>query len=182
MMIGHEIPDISAPAVVPNSTTSDYVEYSDTMLIDQWLVLFFYPADFTWVCPTELQEIKDRYQEFINLNTTVWAVSTDGVEVHQEWIKKAFDGSLPYWLVSDRNWEWSHLFACINEDEGVSYRCTVIVDGNGIIRHYSVNDNNMGRNIDEILRLVSGIQESDKNGMVAQCGWTPGSEMITPGE
>jgi alkyl hydroperoxide reductase subunit AhpC len=181
-MIGEEIQHLGGMAVLPNSINTGEIDYFEDVDEGEWLVLFFYPADFTWVCPTELQEIRDRYAEFVALNANVWAISTDGIEVHQKWVKEAF-GSLPYPLVSDRNWELSAEFGSLNASQGVSYRCTVMIDRSGIIRHYSVNDNNVGRNIGEILRLIAAFQQSDSSdGQVAQCGWNPGMDLLTPGE
>ena len=180
-MIGSDLPNLTAKAVMPGGNI-ETISYEDYAVEGQYHLLFFYHADFTWVCPTELRELKNRIEEFGTLRTSVWAISTDGVEVHAKWIQEAFENFLPYALVSDRNWDMSAYFGCLNEDEGVSYRCTVIIDGEGKIRHYSVNDNNVGRDINDILRLIAAFQDSDATGMVAQCGWTPGEEMITPGE
>lgn len=180
-MIGEPIEQLYGKAVLPNSLNLGDVSFIDDVEDGQWLVLFFIPAAFTWVCPTEFNAIKAQYDKFEKLNTVVWGISTDGIEVQRKWVQEAF-GTLPYAFVSDRNWSLSAAFGCLDEEEGVSYRCTVIIDGDGIIRHYSINDNNVGRNIDEILRLISAFQESDESGQVAQCGWCEGQEMITPGE
>jgi alkyl hydroperoxide reductase subunit AhpC len=179
-MIGEPIEQLYGAAVLPNGTNIGEITFTDDVEDGQWLVLFFIPAAFTWVCPTEFNAIKAKYNQFEELNTVVWGISTDGIEVQRRWIKEAF-GTLPYSLLSDRNWSLSAAFGCLDEEEGVSYRCTVIIDGNGFIRHYSVNDNNVGRNIDEILRLIRAFQESDLTGKVAPCEWCADQEMITPG-
>lgn len=185
-MINEEIQQLGGIAVLPNRVVDKLDYHVDIFQEDErdtsWLVLLFYPADFTWVCPTELRDVKNKWTAFEKLNTAVWAISTDGIEVHQKWIEEEF-GSLPYPLMSDRNWDLSSDFGCLDGTSGMAYRCTVIIDPRGFIRHYSVSDNNVGRNIDEILRVLGAFQESDaSDGQVAQCGWQPGDTMITPGE
>lgn len=181
-MINFNVEFLRGDAVFPNSISIGTVEYPKDYQEGTWLLLFFYPADFTWVCPTELRELKNRFSEFKELNTEIWGISTDGIEVHKKWVHEEF-GGLPFLLVSDRSWQISEDFRCMDSSEGVCYRCTVLIDDAGLVRHYSVNDNNVGRNIDEILRLIKAFQESDvSDGQVAPCGWTPGEEMITPGE
>jgi len=179
-MINELVDELYGTAVLPNGLNLGEVDVRDYNE-NEWIVLFFIPAAFTWVCPTEFNAIKSKYDEFEELNTVVWGISTDGIEVQRKWVQEAF-GFLPFPFVTDRNWTLSALFGCLNEDEGVSYRCTVILDGNHRIRHYSINDNNVGREIGEILRLIKAFKESDSSGQVAQCGWCPGQEMITPGE
>lgn len=180
-MINNQIEFLYGKAILPNSLTIGSIDYDEDIEEGQWLVLFFIPAAFTWVCPTEFNEIKNLYKDFEALNAVVWGISTDGIEVHQRWIEDAF-GSLPFPVLSDRNQELTMEFAELDEENGVSYRCTLIIDGNRRIRHYSANDNNVGRNINEILRLIKAFQESDESGLVAQCGWNPGNDMIKPGE
>ena len=186
-MIGFELDNLTQLSVLPNGLEIGHTSYFDDVPEGNWFLLFFYPAAFTWVCPTELIELKNKFAEFERLKTSVWAISTDGAEVLQEWVKQAFE-SMPFYMVADRNRLLSHEFACLDELNGVSYRCTVLVDPgnedrNGMIRYYSICDNNVGRNVDEILRLIEAFQTSDaSDGQVAPCGWTPGAELITPGE
>ena len=147
-MIGEEIQHLSASAYFPDGTIGNLDYHEDVLRDEQWLVLFFYPADFTWVCPTELHNLRERYADFRELGTEVWAVSTDGVEVHKRWVEEAFE-QLPFPVLSD----------------------------------YSISDNNVGREVGEILRLIAAFQASDySDGQVAPCGWRPGEELLTPGE
>ena len=181
-MIGEEIPGLSAAAYLPDGTIGAVDYHDDILDNEKWLVLFFYPADFTWVCPTELHDVREKYAAFQELGADVWAISTDGVEVHKRWVEEAFE-QLPYPVLSDRNWGLSADFGCLNPEQGVAYRCTVIIDDGGFVRHYSINDNNVGREVGEILRLIAAFQASDdSDGQVAPCGWKPGDELLTPGE
>lgn len=181
-MIGFEIDNYAQHSITPNSLDPMIVELSEDVPDHNWLMLFFYPAAFTWVCPTELRELKSKIDDFNRLDTSIWAISTDGVEVLQEWIRQAFE-TMPFHMVADRNRILSHEFGCLDEMNGVAFRCTVLIDPSRVVRYYSISDNNVGRNVDEIIRLIEAFQTSDaSDGQVAPCGWTPGAELITPGE
>jgi alkyl hydroperoxide reductase subunit AhpC len=180
MIIGEFVESLGGPAVMAGGRVGNI--FQDFPCEDErWLLLFFYPADYTWVCPTELKELSSKYTEFAKLRTVVWGISTDGVEVHSNWIEQEFK-TLSFPLVSDRNWNLSLYFDVLNEATGMAYRGTILIDPSGIVRHYSINDNNVGRNIDEILRMISAFQESDASGgEVAPCGWKPGEKLLKPG-
>ncbi|MCC6643410.1 redoxin domain-containing protein, partial [Candidatus Peregrinibacteria bacterium] len=122
-----------------------------------WKLLFFYPSDFTFVCPTECLALRDNFGELQKLGVDVYAVSTDLLEVHQAWETMYF-GKLPYALVSDYNKQLVRMFGFWNEKEGVSYRGTVIISPDNEIKFMSAQSNDTGRNIEEYLRLIKAFQ------------------------
>ena len=131
----------------------------------KWLVLFFYPLDFTFVCPTEIISFSDRIKEFKKLNTDVVGVSIDSKFSHLSWTKmprkEGGIGNLEYPLVADITKEISKKFGVLIQDgpdAGIALRGTFIMDPKGILKHYQVNDLSVGRSVDEILRLVQGFQ------------------------
>jgi len=104
----------------------------------------------------EIDALVSAYSQFLELNTEVWAISTDSVYCHKAWVEKSFNGSLRFPLVSDRNHTWSEMFNCLNTD-GTSHRCTIIVDKENRIRYYALHDVGVARNIDEILHILSNL-------------------------
>lgn len=142
----------------------------------KWVVLFFYPLDFTFVCPTELIELNDRLKEFEALDVQVLGVSVDSVHSHQAWMKEmAEDGNeFDYPLLSDMTKATSFDYGVLIEDQGISLRGTFIIDPEGILRSYTVNDLAVGRNIEELLRLVSAF----KTGELCPVGWKKGGKTL----
>lgn len=155
----------------------------------QWAVLFWYPADFTFVCPTEIIEFSSRVPDFAALNAKVVGISTDTHHVHLAWTntprKDGGLGKIELPLIGDPAKTISQQFGVVVQDPadgmfGLALRGVVIVDPRGIVRHSSVNDDQVGRNVDEILRLVKGFQEAEKTGKVCPANWTPGGATIVP--
>ena len=180
-MIGEVLSLTPVPAVLPGGIIGE-IDPKEYQKQDTWIVLFFYPADFTWVCPTELLDLHDHYEQFCDMNTDVWCISTDSVYVHQKWREQTLgeDFSLP--LVSDSNWELSDIFTCLDRKTGMSYRCTVILDPSSTIRYYSIQDNAVGRNADELVRTLAAYQACDASGGCVACaGWEVGDPLTTPG-
>ena len=173
-------PDFTAPAVVngqfDNVTLSKYRGKN--------VVLFFYPLDFTFVCPTEIIGFSDRIQEFRDRNTEVIAVSTDSKFSHLAWINTKREegglGNLTYPLVSDFTKTISKDFGVLKEDEGVAFRGLFLIDKDGLIRHMVVNDLPLGRSIDETLRMVDALTHFEKYGEVCPIDWKPGKDTIVP--
>jgi peroxiredoxin (alkyl hydroperoxide reductase subunit C) len=180
--MGQRIEELYALAVLPDGSTQHLGHpWFEERGIYAWHVLFFYPSDYTWVCPTELLDINAKYDQFLDLGAMVWGISTDSAHVHRNWIKDSLGGSLRYPLVSDRSGILSQTFDCFVPEEGYADRCTVILDPNFDVRHYSLIDGHVGRNIDEILRLIAALQTSDaSHGQCVTCaGWKPGDPVIT---
>ena len=149
----------------------------------KWLILFFYPADFTFVCPTELEEMAELYDKFKEEGAEVISVSTDTVWVHKAWhedseaIKK-----VQFPMAADPTHELSEAFGVLIEEEGVALRGTFLIDPEGKITHMEINDNSIGRNAKELLRKLQASKfVREHEGKVCPASWTPGDEPLEPG-
>lgn len=149
----------------------------------KWLILFFYPADFTFVCPTELSEMADKYEEFKALSTEIISVSTDTVFVHKAWhdsspvIKK-----IEFPMAADPTGGLCCDFGTYIEHEGLSLRGTFIIDPEGVLKAYEINDNSIGRNADELIRKLQAAQYvASHGGEVCPASWRPGANTLKPG-
>jgi len=149
----------------------------------KYIVLFFYPLDFTFVCPTEIVEFSNRIEEFKLLNCEVIGVSVDSIFSHYHWTKmerkKGGIGKVNFPLVSDIKKALSNSYGVL-ADDGTAYRGLFILDPEKKIRIIQVNDMPIGRNVDEVLRLVEAIQFYEKNGEVCPVGWKKGKKTIKP--
>ncbi|KAF0301126.1 Thioredoxin-dependent peroxide reductase, mitochondrial [Amphibalanus amphitrite] len=173
-------PDFKGQAVVDGEFRT--VQLSDFK--GQYLVLFFYPLDFTFVCPTELTAFSDRMDEFRALNTAVVGVSTDSQFSHLAWIdtprRSGGLGGLSYPLLSDFSKAIAREYGVLLEDEGVALRGLFLIDPSGVLRQMSVNDLPVGRSVDETLRLVRAFQFVEEHGEVCPANWQPGGATIKP--
>ncbi len=149
----------------------------------KWSVFFFYPADFTFVCPTELGDMADKYAEFQKMGVEVYGVSTDTHFTHKAWhdtsetIKK-----IKYPMLADPTGHLSRAFGVYIEEDGMAYRGTFLVNPEGKIVLAEVQDNGIGRNADELLRKTQAAQYIAKNpGEVCPAKWTPGKSTLKPG-
>ncbi|XP_065332011.1 peroxiredoxin-like [Cloeon dipterum] len=173
-------PDFKGVAVVNG-------DFKDIKLSDfkgKYLVLFFYPLDFTFVCPTEIIAFSERIKEFQALNTKVVGVSTDSHFSHLAWIntprKDGGLGGLNYPLLADLSHKISSEYGVLIEGEGISLRGLFIIDPKGTLRQITVNDLPVGRSVDETLRLIKAFQFVEKHGEVCPANWTPESPTIKP--
>jgi len=148
----------------------------------QYYVLFFYPGDFTFVCPTEIIEFSEKAEEFKKANCAVIACSVDSKFVHLQWTQtprnKGGLGKMHIPILADPTHFMSRLFGVHLEDEGLSLRGTFVVDKNGTCRIAHINDKPIGRNVDEALRLVQACQFNDENGEVCPANWRPGAKTM----
>lgn len=149
----------------------------------KWTVLLFYPADFTFVCPTELEEAAEHYEQFRKEDAEVMSVSTDTAFSHKAWhdsspaIKK-----IKYPMLADPTGRLCKDFGTYIENEGLSQRATFIIDPNGVIVSVEMHNNDIGRNIRETLRKLQAAKfVSEHRGMVCPAGWTPGKDTLKPG-
>ncbi|MBI5496091.1 MAG: peroxiredoxin [Deltaproteobacteria bacterium] len=149
----------------------------------KWSIFFFYPADFTFVCPTELGDMADKYEAFKKLGVEVYSVSTDTHFTHKAWhdasetIKK-----IRYPMLADPTGHLSRALGVYIEEEGLAYRGTFVVDPEGRIKIAEVNDNGIGRNADELLRKVQAAQfVASHPNEVCPARWTPGAKTLKPG-
>ncbi|KAF8644215.1 hypothetical protein AX16_008626 [Volvariella volvacea WC 439] len=172
-------PAFTAPAVIEglfqDVSLSDY--------LGKWVILLFYPMDFTFVCPTEILAFNDALEEFQQLQTVVLGISTDSKYSHFAWATQPRkegglgpDLKLP--LVADRNMNISRDYGVLLPDEGISLRGLFIIDPKGVIRQITINDLPVGRSVDETIRLVKALQFTDEHGEVCPANWTEGSRTI----
>uniref|UniRef100_A0A7N4NSY0 Peroxiredoxin-1 n=1 Tax=Sarcophilus harrisii TaxID=9305 RepID=A0A7N4NSY0_SARHA len=150
----------------------------------KYVVLFFYPLDFTFVCPTEIIAFSDRAEEFKKLNCQVIGASVDSHFCHLAWVntgkKEGGLGAVNIPLLSDPKRTIAQDYGILKADEGISFRGLFIIDDKGILRQITINDLPVGRSVDETLRLVQAFQFTDKHGEVCPAGWKPGSDTIKP--
>ncbi|XP_030089877.2 peroxiredoxin-4 isoform X1 [Serinus canaria] len=178
---------ISKPAPYWEGTAVINGEFKELKLTDyegKYLVFFFYPLDFTFVCPTEIIAFSDRIEEFRAINTEVVACSVDSKFTHLAWIntprKQGGLGPMKIPLLSDLTHQISKDYGVYLEDQGHTLRGLFIIDNKRILRQITMNDLPVGRSVDETLRLVQAFQYTDKHGEVCPAGWKPGSETIIP--
>lgn len=138
----------------------------------KWVLLFFYPLDFTFVCPTELRELSQRQAEFAELNTQILGVSVDSVYAHEAWLKELGDFNYP--LLSDLTKEVSRKYHVLLPKEGIALRGAFLISPDGVLKSYMVNDNSVGRSVAELLRLVTALQ----TGELCPVGWQKGQQTL----
>ncbi|MEK7178809.1 MAG: redoxin domain-containing protein [Patescibacteria group bacterium] len=177
--VGHAIPDFERE--IYHEDAIKKVKLSDYR--GKWLVLFFYPADFTFVCPTELEEMALLYEEFKKINAEVVSVSTDTVYAHKAWhdmspaVRK-----IAFPMLADPTGRLCQAFGTYIDDEGLALRGSFIVDPEGVVRALEVNDNSIGRSAKELFRKLQAAQYVEKHdGQVCPASWEPGKEALTPG-
>ncbi len=148
-----------------------------------WLVLLFYPADFTFICPTELEEAADSYNAFKKLGAEIMSVSTDTAFAHKAWHDNSpAIGKIKFPMIADPTGKLCRAFDTYIENEGLSLRGTFIIDPNGEIKACEVHDNSIGRNIKEVLRKLQAAKfVSENKGLVCPASWTPGGKTLKPG-
>jgi peroxiredoxin 2/4 len=181
-LVGKKAPQFTAKAV----TKDKIFDFSLSDYKGQYVVFFFYPLDFTFVCPTELHAFQEKLKEFEKRNTQVVGCSVDTCESHASWFitpktKGGIQG-VTYPLVSDVDKSICRSFDVLKEDEGVAYRGLFLIDRNGIIRHQLVNDLPLGRSIDEVFRLLDALIFHEQNGEVCPANWKMGSKSMKPNQ
>ena len=178
-LIGKEISDFQVKAFV----RGDFADISKADLLGKWSVMVFYPADFTFVCPTELSDLADLYEDFQRINTGVYAVSTDSHFVHKAW----YDASetirkVKFPMLADPTGKLCREFGVYIEDEGMALRGSFVINPEGKIVAYEIHDNSIGRDASELLRKVQAAQYVAKNGdEVCPAKWRPGADTLRPG-
>jgi len=178
--IGKPAPEFSGTAVVDG-------QFKDISLKDyrgHYLVLFFYPLDFTFVCPTEIIGFSDRSDEFRKIGCEVVACSADSHFSHLAWVntsrKEGGLGKMKIPLLSDKSGKICNDYGVYLEDSGIPLRGLFIIDEKGTLRQITINDLPVGRSVDETLRLVQAFQFTDKHGEVCPAGWKPGADTMKP--
>lgn len=169
-MIGQPAPQFTATAVVDGG---DFKEINLNDYKGKWLVLFFYPLDFTFVCPTELTQFKDNLGAFSEEGAEVVGVSVDSVHSHKRWLKDDL-GDLGYPLIGDMTKRLSRDYGVLMEESGIATRGTFIIDPEGTIQYMGIHNLNVGRDAGEILRVLSGL----KSGELCAAGWKKGDDHL----
>jgi len=162
--INQEAPDFR----LPGAYHGEVHQYSLTQYRGAWLVLFFYPADFSFICPTEIRGFSESYSDFRDTGAEILGVSTDPVESHIAWSREL--GGVEYPLLSDKSKEVCRLYNALNEEEGVALRATFIVDPAGLVQYSAVTNNNVGRSVEETFRVLSALC----TGRMCPADWKPG--------
>lgn len=181
LRVGQQAPDFTATAVVDQEFKS--IKLSDYR--GKYVVMFFYPLDFTFVCPTEVTAFSDRYEQFKTLNTEVFGISVDSVFSHLAWIqtdrKSGGVGDLNYPLISDIKKEISAAYNVLDISAGVALRGLFIIDKDGILQHSTINNLGFGRSVDETLRTLQAIQYVQSHtDEVCPADWQPGDKTLNP--
>ena len=175
LTVGDPFPDFKLQAVVSTEKGKEFKEITNKSYPKKWLVLFLWPMDFTFICPTEIAEFGRRNREFGERDAQVLGTSTDTHFVHLAWRRSHPDlRDLPYPMLADTKRELSNALGIIHKQEGVCLRATFIVDPDGIIRFVSVNDLSVGRNVDEVLRVHDGLQTDE----LCPCNWEKGEPTL----
>ena len=180
-LIGKKRPDITASAVIDGNNIVDNFSLSD--YDGRYIVLFFYPLDFTFVCPTELHAFQEKLAEFHSKGAEVIGCSVDSKFSHFAWLntpanKGGIEG-VQYPLVSDINKTIAKDYDVLFEEEGIAYRGLFVIDPKGVVRHQLINDLPLGRNVDEALRIIDAIQFHEENGEVCPANWSKGEKSMT---
>ncbi len=178
ILVRSPAPDFFAPAVLPDDKIDEEFHLSE-YLNGSYGLIFFYPMDFTFVCPSEIIAHDHRYEEFAKRNVKIVGISVDSVYAHLTWrkmpIKEGGIGSVRFPLVSDMTKAIAHDYGVLTED-GVALRASFLIDKDGFVRHQVVNDLTIGRNVDETLRIIDPLQFTEKHGNVCPAGWHNGEE------
>ncbi|EPI49492.1 peroxiredoxin [Gardnerella vaginalis JCP8108] len=170
------------PFKVNGYKNGEFVEVSDNDILGKWAIFFFYPADFSFVCPTELEDLANHYEDLQKLGVEVYSVSTDTHFVHKAWHddSKAIS-KVKYTMLGDPNGALSRNFNALNEESGLAHRATFLVDPQGNIQFYEMTADGIGRNADEMLRKVKAAQFIAAHpGEVCPAKWEQGEETLAP--
>lgn len=179
VLVGRDAPDFTAPAVLADGTIVDDFNLSKEIK-GKNAVIFFYPLDFTFVCPSELLAFSHRMDKFNERNTVVIGVSIDSHFTHNAWrntdINDGGIGAVKYPLVADMNHAICQAYGVETPDGNVAFRGSFLIDENGVVRHQVVNDLPLGRDVDEMLRMVDALQFHEEHGEVCPAGWNAGDD------
>ncbi|MDX1252124.1 MAG: peroxiredoxin [Gammaproteobacteria bacterium] len=177
VLVGRPAPDFTAAAVMSDGSIKENFKLSD--LKGKYVVLFFYPLDFTFVCPSEIIAHDHRIEEFKSRGVEVVGVSVDSQFTHHAWRETPVDkggiGRVRFPLVADVKHDIQNAYDVAHPEAGVAMRATFLIDRNGIVQHQVVNNLPLGRNVDEALRMVDALQFTEEHGEVCPAGWKKGA-------
>jgi len=175
LTIGDTIPQFDLESVVSIDQGKEFTRLSQASHAGKWLVLFSWPMDFTFICPTEITEFGRRNGDFLDRDAQILGLSTDTHFVHLAWRKQHPDlKTLPFPMLADTKRELSQALGILHKQDGVALRATFIVDPQGVIRWVSVNDLSVGRNVDEVLRTLDALQTDE----LCPCNWKKGDPTL----
>jgi len=182
ILIGKLAPEIRTKAVVDHKI----VEFSLQDYLGKYVILFFYPLDFTFVCPTELHAFQEKESEFSKRGAQVIGCSVDSHFSHQAWLqtpklKGGIEG-VRYPILSDLQKSIARSYQVLKEDEGIAYRGLFLIDKQGIVRHQLINDLPIGRSVDEALRTLDAVIQYEKYGEVCPANWNTGMQTMRPNQ
>ncbi|MCG3193935.1 MAG: peroxiredoxin [Thermoanaerobaculia bacterium] len=175
LTVGDTFPPFKLQSVVSLEKGKEFKEITDQTYAGKWKVVFFWPMDFTFICPTEIAEFGKKNSDFADRDAQVLGASTDTHFVHLAWRKNHPElMNLPFPMLADTKHELSTALGILHKTDGVALRATFIVDPEGIIRHVSVNDLSVGRNVDEVLRVLDALQTDE----LCPCNWKKGEPTL----
>ncbi len=177
LSLGSEFPEFKKISVVSTEKGKEFADLTneDHKKDGKWMVMFWYPKDFTFVCPTEIAEFNNNYDEFRDRDALLIGASTDSEYVHLAWRKDHEDlKDLKFPLLADTSKSLAESLGILEADEKVAYRVTYIVDPQGIIRWVSANDLNVGRNVKEVIRVLDALQTDE----LCPCNWEKGQDTL----
>ncbi|WP_288190303.1 alkyl hydroperoxide reductase subunit C [uncultured Veillonella sp.] len=178
-IIGKELPEFS----VQGFRNPDVVTVTKADVIGKWSVFVFYPADFTFVCPTELEDLQSHYEELKDMGVEVFSVSVDSEFVHKAWADTSPNiAKIQYTMLADQKHELADFFETFSEEEGRAYRGSFVVDPEGRVQTAEIHNMGIGRSADELVRKVQAAQFVAKHGdQVCPAKWKPGKDTLKPG-
>jgi len=175
LTVGDKFPQFRLQAAVSLEKGKEFQELTDQSHPEKWKVVFFWPMDFTFICPTEIGEFGKRNRDFLDRDARILGVSSDTHYVHLAWRKDHPDlRALPFPMLADTKRELSTALGVLHKDDGVPLRATFIVDPTGIIRYVGVNDLSVGRNVEEVLRVLDALQTDE----LCPCNWKRGDPTL----
>jgi alkyl hydroperoxide reductase subunit AhpC len=175
LTVGDQFPDFKLEAVVSLDRGKEFQKLTRESFPEKWKVIFLWPMDFTFICPTEIAEFGRRNGDFLDRDTQLLGASTDSHYVHLAWRRQHPDlKSLPFPMLADVKRELSNALGVLHKYDGVALRATFIVDPNHVIRHVSVNDLSVGRSVDEVLRVLDALQTDE----LCPCNWQRGQPTL----
>jgi peroxiredoxin (alkyl hydroperoxide reductase subunit C) len=173
--LGNQFPDFKVKAVTKLDGTFDEITQDDHKTAGKWMCMFWWPKDFTFVCPTEIAEFNKRSGDFSDRDTVLYGASTDSEFVHAAWRNNHDDlRGLKFPMLADTSKRLAEELGILTMDERVAYRVTYLVDPQGIIRWVSANDLSVGRNVDEVLRVLDALQTDE----LCPCNWKAGDATL----
>jgi lipoyl-dependent peroxiredoxin subunit C len=174
--VGMKFPQFSKKSVVSTEKGKEFQVIDNDFINGKWTVMFWWPKDFTFICPTEISEFNKSYSDFTDRDTILIGASTDTEHVHLAWRKTHEDlKDLRYPMLADTSKSLAEELGILSEGERVAYRATFIIDPDGIVRWLNINDLDVGRNVAEVLRVLDALQTDE----LCPCNWTKGDETLT---